>query len=151
MPVGFTRSLAERLDQKSALVVREARDGEPLQPGRVLIAPAGRHLKLRRVNGEPRVWLDYEPLDALHRPSVDVLMKTAARVYGSAVLGIILTGMGSDGVEGMRAIRAAGGRTLAQSEDSCVIYGMPKAALEAGVVQRAVTLERVPDEILAAV
>jgi two-component system chemotaxis response regulator CheB len=114
-------------------------------------APAGRHLNLRRVNGEPRVWLDYEPLDALHRPSVDVLMKTAARVYGSAVLGIILTGMGSDGVEGMRAIRAAGGRTLAQSEDSCVIYGMPKAALEAGVVQRAVTLERVPDEILAAV
>jgi two-component system, chemotaxis family, protein-glutamate methylesterase/glutaminase len=151
MPVGFTRSLAERLDQKSALVVREARDGEPPQPGRALIAPAGRHLKLRRVQGEPRVWLDHEPESALHRPSVDVLMQTAARVYGAGLLGILLTGMGSDGVEGMRAIRASGGRTLAQSEDSCVIYGMPKAALEAGVVQRAVALERVPDEILAAV
>jgi two-component system, chemotaxis family, protein-glutamate methylesterase/glutaminase len=151
MPLGFTRSLAERLDQKSALVVREARDGEPPQPGRVLVAPAGRHLKLRRVNGEARLWLDYEPLDALHRPSVDVLMQTAARVYGPGVLGIVLTGMGSDGVEGLRAIRAAGGRTLAQSEDSCVIFGMPKAALEAGVVHRAVPLERVPDEILAAV
>lgn len=151
MPVGFTRSLAERLDQKSALVVREARDGEPPQSGRVLIAPAGRHLKLRRVHGEPRLWLDHEPETALHRPSVDVLMQTAARVYGRGVLGIILTGMGSDGVEGMRAIRAAGGLTLAQSEDSCVIFGMPKAALEAGVVHRAVPLERIPDEILAAV
>jgi two-component system chemotaxis response regulator CheB len=151
MPVGFTRSLAERLDQKSALVVREARDGEPPQPGRALIAPAGRHLKLRRVGGEPRLWLDHEPESALHRPSVDVTMQTAARVYGPGVLGILLTGMGSDGVEGLRAIRAAGGLTLAQSEDSCVIFGMPKAALEAGVVQRAVPLERVPDEILAAV
>jgi two-component system chemotaxis response regulator CheB len=151
MPLGFTRSLAERLDQKSALVVREARDGEPPQPGRVLIAPAGRHLKLRRVHGEPRLWLDQEPEDALHRPSVDVLMQTAARVYGQGVLGIVLTGMGSDGVEGLRAIRAAGGLTLAQSEDSCVIFGMPKAALEAGVVHRAVPLARVPDEILAAV
>lgn len=151
MPLGFTRSLAERLDQKSALLVREARDGEPPLPGRALVAPAGRHLKLRRVQGEPRLWLDDEPVDALHRPSVDVLMQTAARVYGSAVLGIVLTGMGSDGVEGLRAIQAAGGRTLAQSEDSCVIFGMPKAALEAGVVHRAVPLERVPDEILAAV
>jgi two-component system chemotaxis response regulator CheB len=151
MPVGFTRSLAERLDQKSALVVREARDGEPPQTGRVLIAPAGRHLKLRRVQGEPRLWLDHEPESALHRPSVDVLMQTAARVYSSGVLGILLTGMGSDGVEGLRAIKAAGGRTLAQSEDSCVIFGMPKAAMDAGVVHRAVPLERVPDEILAAV
>jgi two-component system chemotaxis response regulator CheB len=151
MPVGFTRSLADRLDQKSALVVREARDGEPPQPGRVLIAPAGRHLKLRRVQGEPRLWLDNEPESALHRPSVDVLMQSAARVYGSGALGIVLTGMGSDGVEGLRAIKLAGGRTLAQSEDSCVIFGMPKAALEAGVVHRAVPLERVADEILAAV
>jgi two-component system chemotaxis response regulator CheB len=151
MPLGFTRSLAERLDKKSFVSVAEARDGEPLAPGRVLIAPAGRHLKVRRVHGEPRVWLDYEPLDALHRPSVDVLMQTAAKVYGPAVLGIILTGMGADGVEGLRAIRAAGGRTLAESEASCVIFGMPKAALEAGVVHRSVPLDRVPDEILGAV
>jgi two-component system chemotaxis response regulator CheB len=151
MPVGFTRSLAERLDQKSALVVREARDGEPPQPGRALIAPAGRHLKLRRVNGEPRLWLDHEPESALHRPSVDVLMQTAARVYGQGVLGIVLTGMGSDGTEGLRVIRAAGGRTLAESEETCVIYGMPKAAIEAGVVDRVAALDRLAGEILAAV
>lgn len=151
MPIGFTRSLAERLDQKSDLVVREARDGEPLLPGRVLIAPAGRHLKVQRFQGEPRALLDYEPLDALHRPSVDVLMQSAARVYGAAVLGVVLTGMGADGVEGMRAIRAAGGRTLAESEDTCVIYGMPKAAIEAGVVHRVAALDRIADEIKAAV
>lgn len=151
MPIGFTRSLAERLDQKSELVVREARDGEPLLPGRVLIAPAGRHLKVQRFQGEPRVQLDYEPLDALHRPSVDVLMQSAARVYGAAVLGVVLTGMGADGVEGLRAIRAAGGRTLAESQETCVIYGMPKAAVEAGVVHRVAPLGRIADEINAAV
>ena len=151
MPIGFTRSLAERLDQRSDLMVREARDGEPLAPGRVLIAPAGRHLKIHRVQGEARVLLDYEPLDALHRPSVDVLMQSAARVYGAAVLGVVLTGMGADGVEGLRAIRAAGGRTLAESEDTCVIYGMPKAAIEAGVVHRVAALDRIADEIRSAV
>jgi two-component system chemotaxis response regulator CheB len=152
MPVGFTRSLAERLDQRSLLPVREAEDGEPLVPGLVLIAPAGRHMKVRRRGHQaPRVWLDDEPLAALHRPSVDVLMTSVARVYGSRALGIVLTGMGTDGVEGLRAIRAGGGRTLAESEESCVIYGMPKAALEAGVAQRAVPLARMADEILAAV
>ena len=151
MPIGFTRSLAERLDQRSDLMVREARDGEPLLPGRVLIAPAGRHLKLHRVHGEARVLLDYEPLDALHRPSVDVLMQSAARTFGGAVLGVVLTGMGADSVEGLRAIRAAGGRTLAESEDTCVIYGMPKAAIEAGVVHRVAALDRIADEIRSAV
>ena len=152
MPVGFTRSLAERLDQRSLLPVREAEDGEPLVPGQVLIAPAGRHLKVRRRgNQAPRVWLDDEPRSALHRPSVDVLMGSVARAYGARALGIVLTGMGTDGVEGLRAIRAAGGRTLAESEESCVIFGMPKAALEAGVAERAVPLSQMADEILAAV
>jgi two-component system chemotaxis response regulator CheB len=152
MPTGFTRSLAERLDHRSLLPVREAEDGEPLVPGLVLIAPAGRHMKLRR-RGQypPRVWLDDEPLSALHRPSADVLMAAVARIYGPRALGIVLTGMGTDGVEGLRAIRAAGGRTLAESEESCVIYGMPKAALEAGVAERAVPLGRMADEIVAAV
>ena len=152
MPVGFTRSLAERLDQRSLLPVREAEDGEPLVPGLVLVAPAGRHMKLRRRAGQvPRVWLDDEPQGALHRPSIDVLMAAVARTYGAQVLGIVLTGMGADGVEGLRAIRDAGGRTLAESEESCVIFGMPKAALEAGVAERAVHLSRMADEILAAV
>jgi two-component system, chemotaxis family, protein-glutamate methylesterase/glutaminase len=152
MPVGFTRPLAERLDQRSVLPVREAEDGETLVPGLVLVAPAGRHMKVRRRGGQaPRVWLDDEPRSALHRPSVDVLMSAVARAYGARVLGIVLTGMGTDGVEGLRAIREAGGRTLAESEETCVIYGMPKAALEAGVAERAVPLGRMADEILAAV
>ena len=88
---------------------------------------------------------------ALHRPSVDVLMASAARVFGNRVLGVLLTGMGSDGVEGLRAIRDGGGRTFAESEESCVIYGMPKAAIEAGVVDRVVGLSEMADEILAAV
>jgi len=151
MPLGFTRSLAERLDARSPLPVREAVDGQAVEPGSVLIAPAGRHMKVRRRGQAVKVLLDDEPRAVLHRPSADVLMASAAKAWGARVLGIVLTGMGSDGVEGLRAIRDAGGRTLAESEESCVIYGMPKAAMEAGVVERSVPLRRVADEILAAV
>jgi two-component system chemotaxis response regulator CheB len=151
MPVGFTRSLAERLNARSGLRVREAQDSDALEAGTVLIAPAGIHLKLRKRGTSSRVHLDEEPRSALHRPSVDVAMAAAARVYGARTLGVLLTGMGSDGVEGLRAIREAGGRTLAESEESCVIYGMPKAAVEAGVVDRVVDLPGMADEILAAV
>jgi two-component system, chemotaxis family, protein-glutamate methylesterase/glutaminase len=151
MPVGFTRSLAERLDTRSVLRVREAEDGEPVVPGCVLIAPAGRHMKVKRRGAVVKVWLDDEPKGSLHRPSVDVLMTAVAKTYGARALGVILTGMGSDGVEGMRAIREAGGRTLAESEESCVIYGMPKSAVEAGVVDYSVPLGRMADEILATV
>jgi two-component system chemotaxis response regulator CheB len=149
MPPGFTRSLAERLAAKSSLPVREAADGEPVEPGQVLIAPAGVHMKVRRRGTRVKVWLDEEPRGALHRPAADVLMFSAARTYGSRCLGVVLTGMGSDGVEGLRAIRAAGGQTLAESEETCIIYGMPKAAVEAGVVDRTAPLESVADEILA--
>jgi two-component system chemotaxis response regulator CheB len=152
MPAGFTRSLAERLGQRSALPVREAEDGEAVPHGTVLIAPGGLHMKVRRRGaGQPRVWLDPEPRTALHRPSVDVLMASVARTYGARATGIVLTGMGADGVEGLRAIRDAGGRTLAESPETCVIYGMPKAAVEAGVVDRSIPLSRVADEILTAV
>jgi two-component system chemotaxis response regulator CheB len=151
IPVGFTRSLAERLNSRSALPVREAVDGEAVEPGQVLIAPGGQHMKLRRRGESVRVVLDDHPHSALHRPSVDVLMTSVAKAYGAKVLGVILTGMGNDGVEGLRAIRAAGGHSLAESEDTCVIYGMPKAAVEAGLVERSVPLPRMADEILAAV
>jgi two-component system chemotaxis response regulator CheB len=151
IPRGFTRSLAERLDARSAIPVHEARDGDPVEPGRVLIAPAGIHTKLQRSGGAVLVALDEEPREALHRPSADVLMASAAGVYGPRAVGIVLTGMGSDGTEGLRAIRDAGGRTLAESEESCVIYGMPKAAAEAGVVGRVAPLDRIAEEILAAV
>jgi two-component system chemotaxis response regulator CheB len=151
MPVGFTRSLAERLDGRSALRVREAVDGETIGPGKVLIAPAGLHMKLRKRGTAVKVWLDDEPRATLHRPSADVLMASVAKIYGPRCLGVVLTGMGADGVEGLRAIREAGGLTLAESEESCVIYGMPKAAVEAGVVAKLVPLGRMADEILAAV
>jgi two-component system chemotaxis response regulator CheB len=150
MPVGFTRSLAERLNARSLVAVREAEDGEVLAPGQVYIAPAGVHMKVRR-RGSVRVWLDEEPRSALHRPSVDVLMTSVAHAYGSRAMGVVLTGMGSDGVEGLRAIHGAGGVTLAESEETCVIYGMPKSAVEAGVVHKSVPLTRVADEILQAV
>ncbi len=151
MPVGFTRPLAERLAGRSSMPVREAENGEPVTAGTVLIAPAGQHMKLRRRGRHTRVWLDDEPGGALHRPSADVLMASAARHYGARTLGVVLTGMGNDGVEGLRAIRAAGGRTLAESEDTCIIYGMPRAAVEAGVVDATVALDRVAEAIVAAV
>jgi two-component system chemotaxis response regulator CheB len=151
MPVGFTRSLAERLAARSRLPVQEAVEGEVVQAGRVLIAPAGRHMKVRRRGNTVRVVLDDEPREALHRPSVDVLMASAAKAYGARVMGLLLTGMGADGVEGLRAIRQAGGLTLAESEETCIIFGMPKAALEAGVVDRAVPLHRLAEEIRGAV
>jgi len=151
IPRGFTKSLAERLDARSAIPVREAHDGDTVVPGGVLIAPAGIHSRLVRRGADVAVALDEEPRDALHRPSADVLMVSAAEVYGARVIGVVLTGMGSDGTEGLRAIQASGGRTLAESEDTCVIYGMPKAALEAGVVERAAPLDRMAGEILAAV
>jgi two-component system chemotaxis response regulator CheB len=149
IPPGFTRSLAERLDARSALAVSEAVEGEEVRPGRVLIAPAGRHMRVERRQGRARVRFVDEPRDALHRPSADVLMGSVAEAYGARSLGVVLTGMGSDGALGLGAIRAAGGVTLAQSEESCVIYGMPKAAVDAGVVDRQVALEALADEILA--
>jgi two-component system chemotaxis response regulator CheB len=151
IPRGFTKSLAERLDARSAIPVREARDGEAVEPGVVLVAPAGIHTKLVRRRGAVEVVLDEEPRDALHRPSADVLMAAAAEVYGPLAVGVVLTGMGADGTEGLRAIREKGGLTLAESEETCVIYGMPKAAIDAGVVHRVVPLHRVAGEILAAV
>jgi two-component system chemotaxis response regulator CheB len=151
MPVGFTRSLAERLDARSGLRVREAEAEEVVEPGLVLVAPAGVHMRVKRRGQGVRVTLDEEPRGALHRPSADELMASVAKVYGSRVLGVVLTGMGSDGVEGLRAIRAAGGRTLAESEETCIIYGMPKAATEAGVVERSVPLHSMAEAILAAV
>jgi two-component system chemotaxis response regulator CheB len=151
IPRGFTRSLAERLDARSAIPVREAADGDIVEPGRVVVAPAGIHTRLKRRGGRVRVVLDEEPRDALHRPSADVLMASAAHAYGPRSVGVVLTGMGADGTEGLRAIKEAGGHTLAESEETCVIYGMPKAAVAAKVVSKVVPLDRMAEEILATV
>ena len=151
IPRGFTRSLAERLDARSALPVREAKDGEAVEPGRVLVAPAGIHSRVVRRRGRAELVLDEEPRNALHRPSADIVMTSTAEVFGRAAVGVVLTGMGSDGTEGLRAIRDKGGLTLAESEETSVIYGMPKSAIEAGVVQRVVAIDAIAGEILAAV
>jgi len=137
MPPGFTGPFARRLDQRCPLRVREAEDGDRLEPGKVLIAPAGLHM---RVNGALAVTLSPEPAQARHVPSVDVLMLSAARARPGRVLGVLLTGMGDDGADGMAAIHAQGGITLAESEATCVVYGMPRAAWERGGVTRQLPL-----------
>jgi two-component system chemotaxis response regulator CheB len=129
MPVGFTRPFAQRLASLSRVRVAEAEDGMRLVPGVALIAPAGQHL---RVSPNLAVVLTPEPSDAKHIPSVDVTMRTAARSRPGRVLGILLTGMGEDGADGMVTIRASGGVTIAESESSCVVYGMPRAAVQRG-------------------
>ena len=148
MPAGFTRTLAERLNAFSKLPVAEAVSGEVVQPGRVVIAPAGRHLMLRTKNGRYVVHLDSEPAEALHRPSVDIMMESVAKACGKKCLGVLLTGMGSDGAKGMRAIKESGGTTLAESEETCIVYGMPKSAIEDGVVDKVVPIYTMVDEIL---
>jgi two-component system, chemotaxis family, protein-glutamate methylesterase/glutaminase len=129
MPVGFTRPFADRLGGLCRLNVAEAVEGERLAPGKVRIAPAGVHL---RVTGNLALVLPAEPATARHIPSIDLTMKSAERARPGRVLGILLTGMGEDGAEGMQAIRAGGGLTIAESEASCVVYGMPRAAWERG-------------------
>ncbi len=129
MPAGFTRPFAERLQGLCRLDVAEAVEGERLAPGKVRIAPAGSHL---RITGNLAVVLSAEGAGARHVPSIDLAMKSAERARPGRVLGILLTGMGEDGAEGMLAIRAGGGVTIAESEASCVVYGMPRAAWERG-------------------
>ncbi len=149
MPVGFTELYARKLDEMSALQVREASDGMEVEPGGVLLAPAGRHLSLRRNDrGMVVTHLDVRPLDTLHRPSVDVLFQSAADVYHGRVLGIVMTGMGDDGREGAAWIKAKGGTIITESEESCVVYGMPRAIVDAGLSDHAVGLDKMAATIL---
>jgi len=129
MPAGFTKPFSQRLNALSGLEVAEAEDGERLLPGKALIAPAGRHL---RITSNLAVTLSEQPVDAKHVPSIDVTMRTAARARPGRTLGVLLTGMGEDGADGLCQIRAGGGMTIAESEASCVVYGMPRAALLRG-------------------
>jgi two-component system, chemotaxis family, protein-glutamate methylesterase/glutaminase len=147
MPVGYTEGFAARLDEHSALRVVEASDGAPLVPGVALVARAGLHLGIHP-SGE-HVTLDVLPLERPHRPSVDVLFGTAAAAFGQAALGVVLTGMGDDGLVGSRALIAAGGRVITQSASSCVVYGMPRAVAEAGLSSAVVDLDDMSAAILA--
>jgi two-component system, chemotaxis family, protein-glutamate methylesterase/glutaminase len=152
MPPGFTGPLAKRLHGLSKLDVREASAGDCVEPGTVLIAPAGQHMTISPNSGSKgRICLSDTPSETLHKPSVDVTMLSAVEVFGRHTLGIILTGMGSDGLQGMTAIRNAGGITIGQDESSCVVYGMPRCCAELGILQQVVPLSDVPKQILQAV
>ncbi len=152
MPVGYTELYARRLDDISNLEVVEAREKDVPVPGTVLIAPAGRHLSLRRdVNGTVLTHLDARPFDTPHRPSADVLFQSAAQVYGERVLGVVMTGMGSDGKQGAAWIKSQGGIVFAESEETCVVYGMPRSVVEAGLSDRIVPLDRMAQAILEVV
>lgn len=148
MPPGFTRTLADRLNAQSSIRVSEALEGDLVVPGRVLVAPAGRQFQLLKRNGQYVVRLDSQPSEALHRPSVDVMMQSVAKACGRRCLAVLLTGMGSDGAVGMRAVKEAGGRTLAESEETCIVYGMPKSAVEEGAVDEVVPLYDMANMIL---
>ncbi len=141
MPEGFTDMFARRLDEMSSLSVKEARSGDLLLPGRALICPGNRHIRVKRLPLGDVAVLNDEPRVNGHRPSVDVLMQSVAEEFAGLGVGVLLTGMGDDGAEGMGAIKKAGGMTIAQSEDSCVVYGMPKAAVDRGYAIRVVPLD----------
>ena len=145
MPPGFTRSLAARLDEASAIAVKEAEAGDRLADGVALVAPGGHHMSVIR-DGE--VVLTTDPPRNGVRPSVDTTMESAARVYGDRLVGVVLTGMGRDGAAGMAAIKAAGGRTIAEHESTCVIYGMPKAVIEQGLADVVVPIHEVAEAIV---
>jgi two-component system chemotaxis response regulator CheB len=150
MPATFTKSFAARLDRMCAPQVTEAEDGEPLRPGKVLIAPGGaRHMEVSG-GASPFVRLRDTDLVNGHRPSVDVLFHSVATTCGSRSVGLILTGMGKDGAKGLLAMREAGARTLGQDEASCVVYGMPKAAYEIGAVERQASLNELSRLVLEA-
>ena len=141
MPDGFTDMFARRLDETCALRVKEAQSGDLLQRGRVLICPGSRHMKVKRLPLGDIAVLNDEPRVNGHRPSADVLLRSVAEEFKAQAVGILMTGMGDDGAEGLGAIRREGGMTIAQSEDSCVVYGMPKAAIERGYAIRVVALD----------
>ena len=151
MPAGFTASFAKRLDQRSPLHVEEARDGQEVTTGSAYVAPGGIHMLVTGERCQPTIRLQNTPKVNSVRPSADVLMASVARLSGPCSMGVVLTGMGSDGAEGLAQIKAAGGLTLAQDRESSTIFGMPKAAIERGVVDGVLSLSKMPRAIVTAV
>ncbi len=149
MPERFTAMYAQRLDGLCAMNVREAKDGDRLERGVVLIAPGGRHMQLKKNGGQYYVAVADGPPVNRHKPSVDVLFRSAAECAGRDALAIILTGMGDDGARGMKAMHERGARTIAQDEQSCVVFGMPKEAIAMGGVDEVMPLARVAGAISA--
>jgi two-component system chemotaxis response regulator CheB len=150
IPPGFSRAFATRLNQMCCLEVKEAEDGDELCPGHVLVAPGDLHLVLRKNGDGYRVGVKTGPRVCYQRPSVDVMFSSVAESAGAHAVGVLLTGMGSDGAQGLLKMRQAGARTIAQDESSCVVFGMPKEAIRAGAAGRIVALAGMPQAILSA-
>ena len=149
MPEGFTEMFARRLNECCALSVKEAQSGDVLHAGRVLICPGSKHLKVKRLPlGDVAILSDETRVNG-HRPSADVLFKSVAEEFGPRGVGVIMTGMGDDGAHALGLIKAAGGTTIAQSEQSCVVFGMPKAAIERGHAMRVVDLQTMASTLRA--
>ncbi len=149
MPKFFTKPFAERMDQMCHITVREAADGDVIAPGVALVAPGGVQLRVcRKQSIAIEISLSKDGEGMLHAPSADVMMKSVASLYGGRGIGVILTGMGHDGLDGMKEIKAAGGRTVAQNEATCTVYGMPKAVVDAGLADKVVPLSHIAGEVL---
>lgn len=144
IPPGFSKIFADRLNEQTCFCVKEASQGEMLEPGKVLIAPGNQHMQIKKVSESYKVILEQGERVNGHCPSVDVLFQSVAKECKAGGIGIILTGMGYDGAKGLLAMRRAGAKTIGQSEASCVVYGMPKVAFELGAVEKQCPLERIP-------
>jgi two-component system chemotaxis response regulator CheB len=150
IPAGFSRAFADRLDQLCRIEVREAADGDYLIPGRALVAPGDYHMLLRKTSAGYRVAIRSGPRVCYQRPSVDVLFASVAEAAGARAVGVILTGMGSDGAEGMLKMKNAGAYNIAQDEASCTVFGMPNEAIRAGAIDQILPLNRIASGLLAA-
>ena len=149
MPGAFTGTFADRLDSLSELSVKEAHNGEKIEVGKALVCPGGKQTRVRRKGvTDFYVEINEEPPDSIYKPAVDITMTSVAEAYPGRSLGVILTGMGSDGSKGMKEIKNRGGKTLVQNEESCVVYGMPKAVIEEGTADKVVSLELIAGEIV---
>jgi two-component system chemotaxis response regulator CheB len=152
MPIGYTEMYAQKLNEMSRLKVVEAREADAVEPGVMLLAPSGRHLTFRRTeSGKVVTHLDTRPFDTPHRPSVDVLFQSAAETFRNRTLGVVMTGMGSDGKHGAAWIKAQGGIVFTEAEETCVVYGMPLSVVEAGLSDKSIPLDGMAQAILEVV
>ncbi len=152
MPEGFSASFAQRLNGLCSITVCEASHGEIIRPGTAYIAPSGSQMRVvgKPSDLQPVISIDHDPSAVQHAPSIDVLMKSVASLYKSRAMGIIMTGMGSDGAEGMKAIHRAGGFTIGQDEATCAVYGMPRVCAEMRILDRVVPLSEIPAQVMRA-
>ncbi len=151
MPAAFTGPFAKRLDNVSKITVSEAQHGDKIKPGHAYVAPGGKHMMLQMRGALPEVAITTEPASALYKPSATVLMESVGKAIGRKALGVMLTGMGSDGLEGMKVLKERGGYVLAQNEQSCVVYGMPKAVVDAGLADQVLDIDHMADALITAV